>query len=135
MTTCNDCGKEFKDGRGLNLHALTHKGGTVAVAEKPIPGQQRSERGKRRYTEAVLTPLEQIRMQPMNITGAWCYFIRPDGATIRDALFVSPNGGIPDMDDPRLRAKYGTTTLGWYKCRHCDGFHLGNSPFRKGGWA
>lgn len=122
MTTCSECGKEFKDGRGLNLHALTHKGGNVAVAEKPIPGQQRSERGKRRYTEALLTPLEQIRMQPTNTTGAWAYYLRPDGATIRDALIAYPNGGVPDIDDKRLRDKYGTNAEYYRERNRAKGF-------------
>ena len=69
--------------------------------------EPRSERGRRRYAEQVLTPLDQIRMQPNGVTGAWAYFLRSDGATIRDALILAPNGGAPPAaDDPK--GKFGT---------------------------
>lgn len=111
---CPTCGNEF-----LNLGNHTRHckgGGGVAVAERPmeaegpVPGQPRSERGKRRYAggTAILTPLAQIRVQPQGVTGAWAYYLRPDGATIRDALILNPNGGVPDLDDRRLQGKYGT---------------------------
>ena len=65
----------------------------------------------RRGEEAVLRPIDQITPPPgrpgMDATGAWAYYIRPDGATIGEALVLYPNGGIPDMDDTRLAARYG----------------------------
>ena len=71
--------------------------------------ESKSKRGQSRYRLRTLTPLEQIRMQPGGYQqqGAWAYYQRPDGATIRDALVLYPNGGVPDTDDPKMRAKYG----------------------------
>lgn len=54
--------------------------------------EPRSERGKRRYAEKVVEPIDQIRVPMGGITGAWCYWIRTDGATIADALILTPNG-------------------------------------------
>lgn len=68
-------------------------------------------RSRRHKDDAVLTPLEQIRRPPgsesVEATGAWAYYLREDGATIREALVLYPNGGIPDLDDPRMRERYG----------------------------
>lgn len=73
--------------------------------------ERRSERGRRLRDEGVLRPFDQIRQIPggngVDATGAWAYYIRPDGATIRDALILCPNGGIPEMEDERLRNRYG----------------------------
>ena len=81
--------------------------GIPNVIEKP----RLSERGRRLRNEDILRPLDQIRTIPggngISTTGAWAYYLRPDGATITDALVLYPNGGIPDMDDQRLRARYG----------------------------
>ena len=68
----------------------------------------KSKRGQRYRDQVVLEPIDQIRMTPNGITGTWAYYLRPDGATIRDALVINPNGGIPDIEDARLRARYGT---------------------------
>lgn len=73
--------------------------------------ERKSERGRRLRDEAVLRPIDQIRQIPggngVDATGAWAYYLRPDGATIRDALILAPNGGIPEMDNERLRQRYG----------------------------
>lgn len=65
----------------------------------------------RRHEEAILRPIDQITPPPggngMEATGAWAYYIRPDGATIAEALVLYPNGGIPDIDDRRLADRYG----------------------------
>ena len=73
----------------------------------------RSERGRRRMERdmQVLSPLEQIRRRPSETTGPWAYFINPDGATIRDALILYPNGAkLPASEDKRgkfsLNAEY-----------------------------
>lgn len=71
--------------------------------EPPTP---RSKRGRRARPQTVLTPLEQIRMRPGTITGPWGYYLRPDGATIRDALILYPNGGKPDANRFGLNAEY-----------------------------
>src|SRR5512146_944226 len=69
-------------------------------------------RSRRHRDDAVLTPLEQIRRPPgsegVEATGAWAYYLREDGATIREALVLYPNGGVPDIDDLRMRDRYGT---------------------------
>lgn len=84
----------------------------AATATEAVPFQPRSKRGRKLAQGDVLTPLAQIRVNPHNgpdvdATGAWAYFIRPDGETIRDALVLSPNGGIPEIDDQRKRARFG----------------------------
>ena len=67
----------------------------------PTPGAPRTARGRKRQMRGMttLTPLEQIRAVPNSgvgtLTGAWAYYINPNGATIRDALILYPNGGVP----------------------------------------
>lgn len=81
------------------------------MATKEAVVERKSERGRRLRDEQVLRPIDQIRQIPggngVDATGAWAYYLRLDGATIRDALVLYPNGGIPEMDDERLRARYG----------------------------
>lgn len=57
-------------------------------------------------------------------TGAWAYYLRPDGATIRDALILYPNGGIPDIDNERLRARYGTNAEYYRQRQRAKGFEF-----------
>ena len=82
--------------------------GVPATKEAPV---QVSERRRRIRDEAILRPIDQIERPPggngVDATGAWAYYIRADGATIGEALVLYPNGGIPDMDDQRMRARYG----------------------------
>lgn len=119
MATCSECNEEIKGNPAF--HARKHKGG-VAVAERP-----RSQRGQRMRAARVLTPLEQIRMTPQGNTNAFCYFLRPDGATIRDALVISPNGGVPDLPDERMRARYGTNAAEYRARGEAKGFkYLGS---------
>lgn len=72
---------------------------------------RQSARGRRIRDEQVLTPLDQIQRPPGNdqvdATGAWAYYLRLDGATIGEALVLYPNGGYPDIDDVRMRERYG----------------------------
>ena len=112
--TCPGCQKQFK---ALHWHTPFCEGrgeapqeeGAAAVAVKvpspaPVAGEPRSARGRRRMGVSVLRPIDQIRMQPNGLTGAWCYYLRPEGATIRDALILSPNWGAPDrIADPKGR--------------------------------
>ena len=88
--------------------------------------EPRSERGKRAHQEAILRPIDQIPMPPgggdIEATGAWAYFLRPDGATISDTLVLYPNGGVPDIDDPRLRARYGENALYYQQRQAAKGF-------------
>ena len=79
----------------------------------PAVKERTSERGRRiRGESGVLRPIDQIERPPggngIEATGAWAYYIRPEGATIADALTLYPNGGIPDIDNARLRDRYGT---------------------------
>ena len=94
------------------------------TAAAPTP---RSQRGRRARQPKVLTPLEQIRMRPGGITGPWGYYLRPDGATIRDALILYPNGGQPDTNRFGINAEY-------YRQRQAaKGFHyLGQSLSSEG---
>lgn len=73
------------------------------------PPEMRSRRATRDLAGEVVTPLKQIRVPSGNVMyGAWCYYLRLDGETIRDAVILAPNGGnAPDNPDPKLRARYG----------------------------
>jgi len=102
MATCPDCNEEIKGNPAW--HAKKHAS-SVAVAERPEG--PRSRKGRERRQIAVLSPLEQIRPLPAGTTGASAYYLRPGGATIRDVLIISPNGGIPENADPRMRARFG----------------------------
>lgn len=84
------------------------------MAERPQPFVPRSNRGRRELQGDALTPLEQVRIIPSSrdvnfteVTNAWAYYIRQDGATIRDALILYPNGGVPEVDDQKKRAQHG----------------------------
>ena len=70
-----------------------------------------SVRGRRMRDEVILSPIDQIPQPPggagIEMIGAWAYYLRLDGATITDILTIYPNGGVPDIDDLRLRARYG----------------------------
>lgn len=64
----------------------------------------RSERGRRRAQRDMqaLSPLEQVRRRPAATNGPYAYYINPDGATIRDALVLYPNGAkLTQEEDPR----------------------------------
>lgn len=82
--------------------------------------QPRSKRGQIRHKEQELTPLQQIPVLPGGIngsaTGAWAYYIRPEGATIAEALILYPNGGEPDLDDARQAARFATNSE-YYQAR------------------
>lgn len=102
-----------------------------------VATERKSERGRRLRDEAILSPIDQIRQIPggngVDATGAWAYYIRPDGATIRDALILCPNGGIPEMDDERLRNRYGMNA-GYYRDRQkAKGFEFIGPHLREDG--
>lgn len=88
------------------------------VAEQSEP---RTARGRRRALRGMqtLTPLEQIRAVPNSavgtLTGAWAYYLNPSGATIRDALILYPNGGVPPNTVPNWR-RYGENA-DYYRAR------------------
>lgn len=114
MPECPNCGKNKKN---LLLHARSCDApapdGRVAVAEQeeakqPNGGlpEPRSERGRRRRLAGAgeLTPLQEIRWRSPGVHGPWAYYLRPDGATIRDALILYPNGAqLPQSEDERGR--------------------------------
>ena len=78
-------------------------------ASTPTP-ERVSQRGRKMRDEAILRPIDQIPQPPGNAVdslGAWAYYLRLDGATITDILTIYPNGGVPDIDDRRLAARYG----------------------------
>jgi hypothetical protein len=93
---------------------------------KAKAGEPRSKRGQRVHQETILRPIDQIPMPPgggdIEAVGAWAYFLRPDGATISDTLVLYPNGGIPDVDDPRLRQRYGENADYYRKRQERKGF-------------
>ena len=76
---------------------------STGTTERP-----QSKRGARMRETLIPDVIDQIRMPAGGVTGPWAYYLRPDGATIRDALVICPNGGIPDIEDARLRARYAT---------------------------
>ena len=105
MNICPDCNEEIKGNPAF--HAKKH--GSVAVAERP--SGPRSQRARERARVTTLTPLEQIRKVPNSgaddSTGAWAYYLRPGGATLRDVLILYPNGGIPEDANPKMRQRFG----------------------------
>lgn len=117
MEVCTECGFEAVNYTGLSAHIRARHGAAqaepaVAVAEGP-----RSERGRRRAARdmQILSPLEQIRARPSATTGPWAYYLRPDGATIRDALILYPNGAkLPATED--ARGKY-SENADYYQAR------------------
>lgn len=102
---CPDCNEEIKG--NPNFHAKKHQS-SVAVAERTGP---RSAKFRGRGEGVTLTPMEQIRRIPHSgaddSTGAWCYYIRPGGKTLREVLGLSPNGGVPDTANPKMRGRFG----------------------------
>ena len=120
---CPQCGKEVGSVASHMPYcssAAPIESTAVAVAERSEP---RSERGRARFREDILRPIDQIPIPPgsgsIQATGAWAYYLRPDGATISDALVLYPNGGVPDLDDPRMAARYGENHL-YYRERQAQ---------------
>ena len=107
--TCPDCNKDFGNVGAHARYCLARSvaAAPVAVAERPVDADApRTERGRRRRGRDFrsLTPLEQIRRPTPGVTGPYAYYIRPDGATIMDALILYPNGAtLPADQDPRGR--------------------------------
>ncbi len=112
--TCDVCGFEAKGAFGLQAHKRgAHPEPViepVLVAEAPVAAAT-SIRGqrRRRRDQQMLSPLEQIRGRPVGdensrFNGAWAYYINPEGATIRDALILYPNGAqLPRNEDTKGR--------------------------------
>lgn len=74
--------------------------------------QPMSRRMRAKLAGDALKPIDQVRVPSQWVTyGAWCYYARPDGRTLRDTLILQPNGGdAPDVADPRLRGRYATNS-------------------------
>lgn len=96
--------------------------------------EPRSRRARQARDRKVLTPLEQIRVPAQGVTGAWAYYLRPDGATIMDALILYPNGGVPDIpNNPRLAARHGTNAPYYRERQKRKGFeYLGQTLTEEG---
>lgn len=112
MEICPECQFEAASHAGLAAHMRgRHDMALPAAAAAPVavaerPDGPRSERGRRRASRdmQMLSPLEQIRARPAPTTGPWAYYLRLDGATIRDALILYPNGAkLPQSEDARGR--------------------------------
>lgn len=106
METCSECGFEAANWTGLKAHARIKHGTNVTKEEESVSTepQPRSERGRRRRSRdmQILSPLEQIRAKPGGTTGPWGYYLRPDGATLADAITIYPNGAkLPTNIDPK----------------------------------
>lgn len=68
------------------------------------PPEPRSERGRRRRVATEVTPVQEIRWRSPGVNGPWAYYLRKDGATIRDALILYPNGAkLPQSEDEKGR--------------------------------
>lgn len=76
----------------------------------PVAGPiVRSRRGKRRLgVDRAPTVLEEIRDRPGGMLGGpAAYFINPEGATIREALIINPNGApVVKNGTDRANARY-----------------------------
>lgn len=117
MPTCSKCGEDKKS-QGFATHEVHCKGGGVAVMEQSTNArpEAQSRRGRMRFSDPAPSALEQVPRLPQGVFGAWAYYLRPTGATIAEALVLSPNGGVPDSPDPKIRAKYGTNAE-YYRSR------------------
>ncbi len=78
------------------------------VTDGPTVEERAARAQARRYGRGnTLRPIEQIRpfdMAHAPEKGAGAYYLRPDGATIMDALIWYPNGAsLPREDDPKRR--------------------------------
>lgn len=107
-------------------HAAKREEGDVAVADKPeLTLEQRAERAlARRGNSKTLTPIEQIRpFNPNSVPdkSAGAYYLRPDGATIADALIWYPNGAQHDREyDPK--GKYSENSSYYQERQRRKGF-------------
>ena len=96
------------------------------MAETPeMTLEQRAQQAlSRQGRTAVLTPLEQIRPYQANSVpdkSAGAYYLRPDGATIADALIWYPNGAIHDREyDPT--GKYSENASYYHERQRRKGF-------------
>lgn len=101
------------------------------------PVERRSKRGQQRYSERELTPLEQIPVLPgsdsIEATGAWAYYLRPEGATISDTLILYPNGGTPDIDDARMKVRFSENSLYYQNRQARKGFEFIGQTLTEGG--
>ena len=92
----------------------------------PVAGVPRSLRGRRELSGDVPTALDQIRMLPGNasidVTGAWAYFARPDGATIREIVILQPNGGVPEHAEAKMKPRYGANHMEYRQKQADKGF-------------
>lgn len=87
----------------------TYKPDPQVPAQGERPMSLRRQRQQRNSTVTMAQQLRQFGRPEGDLTGTATYWIRP-GATIRDALIINPNGGIPQLDDVALAAKYGTNS-------------------------
>lgn len=99
--------------------------------------EPRSRRARDRMLGDVLTPLQQIPVLPGNnnveATGAWAYYLRPDGATIAETLILYPNGGTPDIDDQRMKVRYGTNAAYYQERQRNKGMVYVGQTLTEGG--
>ena len=137
---CPDCGKEVGSlvGHQRFCPVRSQAQAPVTVLEKLPQGVQvRSQRGRQRYQEQVLRPIDQIPLPPgggdISATGAWAYYLHPEGATITDAISLYPNGGVPDIDNPRLRARYGENHMYYRERMARKGFEFVGNTLTEGG--
>src|SRR3972149_6813303 len=71
---------------------------------QPEPGlEPRSARGKRMRGVTTITPRQEI---PVHQGCAAAYYLRPDGATISEALVIYPNGNDQDKRFAKNYAHY-----------------------------
>lgn len=114
---CAACGKtEMKHPNGVQSHWNLHcpenpkraehdKAREDSLHDPKVGPTVRSRRGlKRQGVDRAPTVLEEIRDRPGGMMGGpAAYFIRPDGASIREALVIYPNGA-PVIRNGRDRA-------------------------------
>lgn len=91
------------------------------IAEKTAPprtpiSQRRARRNRRRSQPTALQQIRTYGREGLASTGTWSYWLRPDGATIREVLVIYPNGGVPEIDDERMRERHGRNA-DYYRAR------------------
>lgn len=99
---------------------------TTVATPTLSPPVLHSKRAQRDLAGEVLTPLKQIRVPSSAVGyGAWCYYLRPNGETLRDVLILTPNGGnAPDNPDPKLRTRFSTNASYYHDRARAKGWEV-----------
>ena len=104
----------------------------------PAVHEPRSQRSRDVARTQTMRPIDEIPVvgatPGAEATGAWAYYLRSDPgcATIHDIVHLFPNGGIPDLDNPRDRAAFGTNASEYREYYRLKGFEYVGQKLTEG---